>query len=263
MTILPLLQGSEEAAQAAAGHSGSLSFSELPAFIREHLSDGPHVEFAGLQFDMGRLRIPPVHLGGLTIDLTPTRHVFFLVLAALLCVAVFVPIARAFRRKGTGEAPSGFANAVEAMIVYFRDEVVRRNIGHGGDRYTPLILTIFFFVLFMNLLGLTPLAVSATGNLSVTGALAIVSFVVIEVSGFLTLGTAGYARTIFYLPEGLPVVMKPIMLVIMAPVEFLGKLTKPFALAVRLFANMLAGHTLILALLGLIFVYRSYGVAGG
>jgi F-type H+-transporting ATPase subunit a len=152
---------------------------------------------------------------------------------------------------------------MESLILYFRDEVVRPNIGHGADAYTPFILTIFFFIWFMNLIGLTPLGVTATGNLSVTAALAVIAFIVTEISGLLALGPAGYARTIFYVPAGLPTVLKPVMLLIMTPVEFIGKLTKPFALAVRLFANMMAGHTLILAVLGLIFVYQGFGVAAG
>jgi F-type H+-transporting ATPase subunit a len=152
---------------------------------------------------------------------------------------------------------------VEAMIVYFRDEVVRTNIGHGADGFAPFILTIFFFILGMNLIGLTPLGITPTANLSVTAALAVISFIVIEVSGFRALGPVGYAKTIFYLPPGLPKLMQLPILVILTPVEFLGKLTKPFALAIRLLANMTAGHTLILAVMGMIFVLQSYlmGVA--
>jgi len=167
------------------------------------------------------------------------------------------------RKSEAGKAPSGFANAMEALVLYFRDQVVRPNVGHGGDGFTPLILTLFFFILFMNLWGLTPLGITATANLSVTAALAIIAFIVIEVSGMRELGPAGYAKTVFFLPEGLPGPMKPVMLAVMAPVEFLGKLTKPFALAVRLFANMMAGHILILAMVGLILVTQSFVVGAG
>lgn len=261
MTLANRLQ--QEAIQGAhAEPSTALPFEELPAFIEGHIADGGYVEFMGLHFDLGMFQIAPLHLGPITLDLSPTRHLVFLLLAAFLCIAIFVPLARAARRREPGQAPSGFANGMEALVLYFRDEVVRPNIGHGADRYTPFILTLFFFILFMNLLGLTPLGVTATGNLSVTAALAIVAFIVTEVSGFRALGPAGYARTIFYVPHGLPTLLKPVMLLIMTPVEFLGKLTKPFALAVRLFANMMAGHTLILAILGLIFVYQQVPVAG-
>lgn len=265
MSLIEAIQDHAQEAEhgAEAGHEGGLAFEELPSFIEDHLGDGEYVEFAGMHLDMSAFHIDPIHIGGLTLDLTPTRHFFFLVLAALICLAVFLPLARSFRRRDPGRAPRGFANAMEVMIVYFRDEVVRANIGHGADRYTPLILTLFFFILVMNLLGLSPLGVSATGNLSITAALAVIAFIVTEVSGMMALGPAGYAQTIFYLPKGLPGPLKPVMLLIMTPVEFLGKLTKPFALAVRLFANMMAGHTLLLAILGLIFVYQNAGVAGG
>jgi F-type H+-transporting ATPase subunit a len=243
--------------------SGAMPFEELPDFIQHHIADGGLIEFMGWHLDVSALHLPVFHLGGLTIDLSPTRHLVFMLLAALLCLAIFIPLARAAVRRGPEKAPSGFANAMEALILYFRDEVVRPNIGHGADGYTPFILTIFFFIWFMNLLGLTPLGVTATGNLSVTAALAIIAFVATEIAGMRALGPVGYAGTIFYVPKGLPAALKPVMLLIMTPVEFAGKLTKPFALAVRLFANMMAGHTLILAVLGLIFVYQGFGIAGG
>jgi F-type H+-transporting ATPase subunit a len=186
---------------------------------------------------------------------SPTKHVVFLLLAAAICAIVFTLVGRSLRRRDPNRAPSGFANAIEALVLYLRDEVVRRNIGEGADKYASYILTLFFFILTMNLLGLVPWGASATGNISVTAALAIVTFVVVEVSGFRALGPAGYARTIFFVPHGIPGWMKPVMLAVMIPVELVSKLTKPFALAVRLFANMTAGHTLILTLLGLIFLF--------
>ncbi|MBT8404375.1 MAG: F0F1 ATP synthase subunit A, partial [Gemmatimonadetes bacterium] len=251
-----------EAAEADHG-SGAMPFEELPVFIEGHIADGKYIEFMGGTFELGGFQLPSFELLGVTIDLSPTRHLVFMLIAALLCMAIFIPLARSLTRKDPSKAPRGFANAMESLILYFRDEVVRPNIGHGADSYAPFILTVFFFILFMNVLGLTPFGITATANLSVTAALAIIAFIVTEVSGFMALGPAGYARTIFYVPAGLPVLLKPVMLVIMTPVEFLGKLTKPFALAVRLFANMMAGHTLVLAVLGLIFVYQGWGIATG
>lgn len=242
---------------------GSMPFSALPDFIQSHIADGRYVEFMGWTLDLSTIHFPAFQLGGITFDLSPTRHLLFMIGAAVLCIALLVPVARAMTRRDPSKAPSGLVNAMEGLILYFRDEVVRPNIGKGADAYTPFILTIFFFIWFMNLLGLTPLGVTATGNLSVTAALAIIAFIVTEISGFMKLGPAGYARTIFFVPAGLPVALRPVMLLIMTPVEFLGKLTKPFALAVRLFANMMAGHTLVLAVLGLIFVYQGWGIATG
>ena len=255
--------GHAAGAEGAGDHAGGMDFSELPDFIEGHIADGRYIEFAGMHLDLSAIHFPSFYLGPVFVDLSPTRHMIFMILAALLCLAVFIPLARAARSRDVQKAPSGFANGMEALILYFRNEVVRANIGHGADRYTPFILTIFFFILFMNLLGLTPFGITATANLSVTAALAIIAFVVTEVTGMRELGAAGYARTVFYIPDGLPGPLKPVMLLIMTPVEFLGKLTKPFALAVRLFANMFAGHTLVLAIMGLIFVYQGFAVASG
>jgi F-type H+-transporting ATPase subunit a len=240
------------AAQAAEGEGGGV---DLGGMIMHHLVDSHEMELPW----GGTLALPTgwnVSLGPLgVVDLAPTKHVVLMGLAALLCVLIFVPLAQAAQRRDRGKAPGGFGGGMEAMVLYFRDEVVRRNIGHGAEAYTPYILTVFFFVLFMNLLGLVPFGGSATGNLSVTAALAILSFILVEVSGMRALGASGYLSTIFYAPHGMNAVGRGLMMLIMTPIEFLGKLTKPFALAVRLFANMTAGHTLILSLGGLMFIF--------
>jgi len=257
-----LVQGGGAPAAQAAGEGP-----DLQGMLMHHLLDSNTIEFEllGRGFVIELPQWAPVHLGPLTLDFSPTKHVVFLLAAAVLCLVVFIPIGRAMKGKYANKAPSGMANAMEALILYFRDEVVRRNIGHGADAYTGYILTLFFFILAMNVFGLVPFGATPTGNFMVTGALALVTFVVVEISGMRTLGFAGYMRTIFYAPHGLNPVGQAIMLVILTPVEFLGKLTKPFALMIRLFANMLAGHTLVLSLLGLIFMFASAGavVAGG
>jgi F-type H+-transporting ATPase subunit a len=232
---------------------------DLSEMLMHHLTDGREIEF-GLLGWQKVIHLPewePIHIGGLTLDLSPTKHVVFMGLAAILLMLVFIPIGRAMRARYTTNAPTGFANAMEAMVLFFRDEVVRRNIGHGADAYTGYILTLFFFILTMNLLGLVPFGATPTGNLAVTGALALATFVVTEISGMRELGFRGYMGTIFYAPPGINGVGKALMLLVMTPVELLGKLTKPFALMIRLFANMTAGHTLVLSLLGLIFVFAS------
>lgn len=240
------------------GEGGS---DQLRHMLLHHLSDGKDVDFTvyghGKTFDLSVLHIPPIHIGFLTIDLSPTRHVVWMVVAALVVLAVFIPLSRLMKRRYTDRAPKGFANAVEAMVVFFRDEVVRRGIGEGADAYTPYILTLFFFILTMNLFGIIPFASRPTGNLSVTMGLALISFIVIEVSGMLKLGFKGYMKTIFYTPPGLHPAVAAVMLLILTPVEFLSKLTKPFALMIRLFANMLAGETLVLSLLGVIFLFAN------
>jgi F-type H+-transporting ATPase subunit a len=239
---------------------------DLGSMLMGKVADAPYIDIAGYQIYLPQW--DPVQIGGFALDLSPSKNVAFMLLAAALCLVTFLTIGRTYRRMGAGDAPSGFANAMESMILFFRDKVVRANIGHGADQFTPFILTLFFFILYMNLLGLIPFGVSSTSSIWVTGALALLSFVWVEVAGFRELGPAGYARTIFYAPKGLHPVGQVIMLIIMTPVEAMGKLTKPFALAIRLFANMTAGKILILALLGLVFVFADaslarWGVAGG
>jgi len=244
-------EAAEHAAEAAEHGSEGFNLGET---IMHHLVDSREIELP-----WGSYHLPSgwyVNLGPLgTVDLAPTKHVVLMLVAALLVFLVFTLLGRVVTRRSPDKAPSGFANAIESLVLYFRDEVVRPNIGHGADAYTPYILTLFFFILTMNLLGLVPWGGSATGNLSVTAALAVCSFILVEISGMRALGMKGYMGTIFYAPRGMNPAMRAVMLLIMTPVEFLGKLTKPFALAVRLFANMTAGHTLVFALGGLIFVF--------
>jgi F-type H+-transporting ATPase subunit a len=206
---------------------------------------------------------PPVHLGPLVLDFSPTKHAVFALIAAVIVALVFVLSARSVARsQAEGKPAKGFAGAMEATALWIRQEVILPNVGPHGEGYVPYLLTTFFFILACNLLGLLPWGATATGNIAVTGALAVLAFVVIEISGMRSLGLKGYLGTIFYLPPGLPTFLKPIMLLVMTPIELIGKLAKPFALAVRLFANMTAGHALVLALIGLTFAFQSYVVGG-
>ena len=203
------------------------------------------------------------------LDLSPTRHLVYMLLAAVLVALIFIPSARIIaRQQARGRPPKGFPGAMEAMALWVRQEVVLPNVGHHGEGYAPFLLTVFFFILAMNLLGLLPWGATATSNIAVTAALALIAFVVIEVTGMRSLGFKGYMKTIFYLPPGLPggiggSLLKVLLLLVMTPIEIIGKLAKPFALAVRLFANMTSGHVLVLALLGLTFLFRSYYVGIG
>jgi F-type H+-transporting ATPase subunit a len=241
----PVQRGAEQAA-------GGVP--DIGGMLMHHLADAPEIELP-----WGVWHLPHWgdigHIFGFPINLSPTKHVVFMAIAAVLVCLILVMAARSVQRTKGERAPGGMANAMEALIIYFRNEIVRRNIGHGADGYTPFILSLFFFILTMNLLGLVPWGASPTGNVMVTGGLALVSLAAIEVSGFVALGPAGYAKTIFYAPKGMGPVGTAIMLVIMTPVELVGKIAKPFALMIRLFANMTAGHTVILSLVGLIFVF--------
>jgi F-type H+-transporting ATPase subunit a len=215
-----------------------------------------------LPFGLGEWQLPTGwRLFG--IDVSPTKHVVFMLLAAFL---VFVTMKYAgwqvARRHRLGKAPKGFGGAIEAMVLFIRDDVAIANIGHGGAKFAPFILTLFFFILYCNLLGLLPWGAAATGNVAVTGGLALCAFLVVEISGFMALGPKGYIKTIVMVPPGMGAVGSVLMAGIMTPIEIIGKLVKPFALCLRLFANMTAGHFVILALLGLVFLFGSWLIGG-
>jgi len=186
----------------------------------------------------------------LGIDLSITKHVLMMWIAAALVIFVF---RYAFREQRT--VPSGIANLLEAIVVFLRDEVVLPNMGEEGRHYLPYLLTVFFFILFCNLLGLIPFAATATGNVSVTAALAMMSLIMIQVGGIREHGLKHHLQNL--IPHGLPVWLLPIMI----PVEIMGQFTKPFALCIRLFANMTAGHIVILSFLSMIFILKSLFVS--
>ena len=205
------------------------------------------------------------HVGGTPII---SNHIIMMIVAALLLLAVFLPMGRRYR-ENKELVPTGRSNFFEAIMLYMRDEVVKPTLGAATDRFMPLLWTLFFFILFMNLLGLLPLDVltawipggpyygTATANLYVTGALALVSFVVIQVAGIKANGLGGYLH---HFLGGAPWYMAPILV----PVEIMGAIIKPVALAIRLMANMTGGHLLIAILLGLtVAAYRALGTGGG
>jgi F-type H+-transporting ATPase subunit a len=231
------------------------------AHMMEEVADGHHFIVPGLNISIDLPQWPPLHIGALTIDMSPTKHVIWIMMAAALCALVLIWTARKTHGRGADSAPKGLANVIEAFVIYLRDEVVVRNIGKGGEKFVPFALTLFFFILFMNLLGLVPFGSAATGNIMVTAALAILSLVVIEVGGAIHLGPRAYMKTIVYVPEGLPWFGKIPMALIMTPVEAIAKFARIFALAIRLFANMTAGHLVILSLVGLIFMAAGAGAA--
>ena len=163
-------------------------------------------------------RFAPLRVGGLSIDLSPTKHAVFLTLAAVLVALVFLYTSRAVARaQAAGRPPRGFAAALEAMALYIRQEVILPNVGPHGEGYVNYLLTVFFFILTCNLLGLLPWSATPTSNIAVTGAMAALSLVVIEISGMRALGLKGYLGTIFFLPHGLPTALKPVMLIIRRP----------------------------------------------
>ena len=231
-------------------------------FITPHISDSHTLDYPCLktgfvcEYDLPQWS--PIHIGRFALDISPTRHVVMLWIAATLCVVTTLLALRAHNRKTReGKAPSGLGNGLEALVLYLRNEVIIPNVGPHGNGYVPYLLTLFFFILFANLLGLVPYGSTATGNISVTATLAIVTFFVIEIAGIKAQGRA-YFNTIVFWPHDMSLGMKLFISPILTPIEIVGKLTKPFALAIRLFANMTAGHVVLLALISLIFTFGSW-----
>jgi F-type H+-transporting ATPase subunit a len=193
--------------------------------------------------------------GSTPLDLSITNYVFFEWLAMLL-VLVVVRLVVGKYKKHPHKAPSGIQNALEAVVLYLRNEVVYPNIPGRklADRVLPYFLSVFFFILTLNFLGFLPGGHAATGSLSVTAALAFTAFLMINITALRESGVGAYLS---HLTGGAP----KALWVIMIPIEVLGIFTKPFALAMRLFANMSAGHIVLLVLMGLIFFFKSWAVA--
>lgn len=230
------------AATKAAEEGSKFNFGEL----LDHMKDSHWIDTPLGRVDLPQF--PPVVIGGVSIDLSITKHLFFLWVAGLLLCVAAVFSARRYRKT---LVPSGFANAMELMVIFVRDDIVLSNMGKGGLPYLPYLLTTFFFILFMNLLGLIPFGITSTSNIAVTAGLAIVAFIMIQVAG---IRAQGFAKYLSHLTGGVPWYLWPITI----PVEFIGLFTKPFALCLRLFANMTGGHMVALSLIGIIFIFRSY-----
>ena len=241
--------------QHQAGDAGKLNIGEM---IMHHAGDSNTIEFDYF-FGIAQIHLPkwaPVHVGPLTLDLSPTKHVVFMILAAVLVFAVMKIAANALeKQRATGRAPTGFAGVIEGAVLWVRNDIAIANIGHGGEKFAPFIMTLFFLILYSNVMGLIPHGASATGNLAVTAALAIMVLLVMEIAGAMKLGFKGYMATVFPHYPGIEGIGAVVLSVSMAPIEVIGKLVKPFALAVRLFGNMTAGHFVILSLYGIIFLF--------
>lgn len=223
-------------------HGDGFSF----AHLLDHIKDGKELEIPGGHIELPHL--PPVNIGGIEIDLSPTKHVVFLLIASAMVFSWAFFAARSYKKN---LVPRGMANVLEVMVLFIRDEVALPNMGPAGVRYVPYLLTTFFLILLSNLLGLFPYGATATGNIAVTAGLAIVAFIMIQLSAIRAQGLGHYLA---HLTGGVHWILWPIMI----PIEILGLFTKPFALCIRLFANMTGGHIVILSLLGLIFLFQSF-----
>ncbi|MFN2378689.1 MAG: F0F1 ATP synthase subunit A [Bacteroidales bacterium] len=188
------------------------------------------------------------------LDLSVTKTVTAMMVSALILIWLFVTMARSYNRYGISP-PKGIQGFLEPVVLFIRDDIALPNIGKQKyEQFMPYLLTVFFFILINNLMGLIPIApggANVTGNIAVTMVLALFTFFVTQISG-----NRNYWRHIFNTP-GIPFWLKPIMI----PVELIGLFSKPFALMVRLFANITAGHIIILSLVSLIFIFGSLVIA--
>ena len=222
----------------------------LMIFSSSKLFDDNHVPldkgYNGFKYYHGKLK--PVDIDASFVDLSITKNVFFLILTSSLMIIVFILVARGYSKKN--QVPKGIQALFEPIIILIRDDVVKKNIGSNYERYLPYMLTLFFFILFGNILGLLPAAANLTGNIAVTLTLAVFTFLLTNLSG-----NKHYWKHIFWTP-GIPLPMRILIL----PIEIIGVLTKPISLTIRLFAAITAGHIVILSFIGFTFIFQSYFV---
>lgn len=181
------------------------------------------------------------------IDLSITKNVFMLFVVALLMFLLFSSLAKSF--KTNGGISKGAGRIFEPIVIYVRDEIAIPNIGEKHyKRYMSYLLTIFFFIWFLNIFGLTPLGINVTGNIAITACLALLTYLITTFTA-----NKNYWGHIFWMP-GVPFLMK----IILAPIELLGTIIKPFSLMIRLYANIVAGHIVLMSLIGLMFIFKSW-----
>ncbi len=223
----------------------------VEVFSSSHFYDHHHkVEYNGYKLEGCNIFLTST--GEKVLDLSITKNVAMLLINAALLLIVFLSVAKSYKNN-LGKAPKGLQSFIEPIVVFVRDEIVKPNIGHHYEKYLPYLLTLFFFVLFGNLLGLLPGAGNLTGNIAVTLVLAILTFLITNVNG-----NGNYWKHIFWTP-GVPLPLRPLIMV----VEVIGIFTKPFALTIRLFVAITAGHIVLLSLICLAFIFESYIVGIG
>jgi F-type H+-transporting ATPase subunit a len=223
----------------------------LSVFMSSKFHEG-EIEYNGYKLEHDK--VIPVEDGIKVYDFSMTKNVVQMILAVVVLIWILLSIVKKYQKgQGVTSAPKGMQNAIEPVITFVRDDIAKPNLGAKYKKYFPYLLTVFFFILINNLFGLLPGAANVSGNIAFTAMLGITSFVVIMFST-----NKHYWQHIFWFP-GVPFLVKIIML----PVELLGVFTKPFALIVRLFANMTAGHIIILSFISLIFIFGGMSKAGG
>lgn len=211
--------------------------------LMHHLSDHGYIEFPGIKIELPRFE--PVKVGSFTLDFSLTNHFAFYWLGFIILILVL----RRFKKKKLVQ--TGFmGQMVEAIVLFVRDDIVKPSMPHDYNKFLPFFLTLFFFLLLQDIIGLFPFMSQATKNLSVTSAFAVIVFIVWQIAAVSKHGFIGYMKTFMPIKKGdmaAPAVIG--MNIFLFPLEFMQIITKPFALSIRLFANMVAGHAVILTFL--------------
>jgi len=184
------------------------------------------------------------------MDFSITKNVFVSIMVSILLLVLFGGMAKSYKNSSL---PKGFGRFMEPIVIFVRDDIAKGNIGEKHYRkYMGYLLSVFFFIWFVNMFGLTPLGINLTGNIAVTFTLAMITFVITQVTA-----NANYWKHIFWMP-GVPIPMK----FVLAPIELLGVFIKPFALMIRLYANISAGHVVMMSLIGLLFLFHNWFARG-
>jgi len=224
---------------------------EFDIFMSSNLYDNHHhptpFEFNGRIYKIDEHeQIKEVGSNLSVIDFSITKNVVFILFCFVLMILIFIKMAKSYNNNST---PKGLGRFLEPIVLYIRDDIARPNIGEKHyKRYMSFLLTIFFFIWIVNLFGLTPLGSNVTNNIAVTASLALLTYIITTFTA-----NKNYWGHIFWMP-GVPTPMK----IILAPIELLGTIIKPFSLMIRLYANMTAGHVVLMSILGLIFIFKNW-----
>ncbi len=223
----------------------------LDIFLSSNFYDDNHqvIPYKGYELDHGEIHAID---GSDVYDFSITKNVTSMFISIILMFFMFTSVAKRYKTR-SNQAPKGLQSLIEPLIIFVTDEIAKPMLGKKYMRFLPYLLTVFFFIWINNLLGLIPGAANLTGNIAVTMCMALITFILTVFNG-----NKHYWSHIF-MPTGVP----PALLVIMIPIEVIGIFTKPFALMIRLFANMTAGHMIILSIISLIFIFGQSNMAVG
>lgn len=228
----------------AKGGDRFVNFEEKIYFANEISNE--HGQYVSLSKSGNKVAV----LNDAPLDFSITKNVTQMFLSMLVLLLLFINIAKAYKKQGVTSAPKGKQSFFEPLIVFVRDDIAKGNIGHGYEKFVPYLLTVFFLILINNVFGLIPIGANLTGNIAFTLVLAVFTLIITNING-----NKNYWSHIF-LPHA-PKAIWPILI----PIEIVGILTKPFALMIRLFANIAAGHIIVISLIGLIFIFKSWSIA--